>query len=61
MSTKEREYIVKKASNGFIVRFGHIENSYREENLKIAVSLEDVVEIIKTDLNDPLEGGLPEV
>ncbi len=46
----KKEYIVTKTSNGFIVRFGHLDNSYREENLRVALTLEEVTKIIKDDL-----------
>jgi hypothetical protein len=55
----KKEYEVKSTSNGFIIRFGHRENSYREENMSVAPSLKAVIRLIHDDLRS-LETDLKE-
>lgn len=45
-----RKYIIKKTHNGFLIEFSHLDKYYNEENMRVALTLEDAVKIIGEDL-----------
>jgi len=45
-----KQYIIEKTYNGFIIKFDHIKLAYQSQNIRIANTLVEVVRIIKNDL-----------
>lgn len=44
-------YIVEKANNGFIIQFEHLKLSFEKPKLRVAKTLDEVIKIIKADVN----------
>ena len=45
-----KQYIIEKTYNGFIIKFDHTKLAYQSQNIRIAKTLVEVVRIIKNDL-----------
>lgn len=48
---KPKVYEIVPTPNGYIVMFKHEDKYYNDDRKRVAHNLEDVVEIIKKDLN----------
>ena len=54
----KKEYSVAVTKNGFIIRLDHIDLSFREENQYVALTLNQVIKIIKKDISNRAEKDL---
>lgn len=44
-------YVVEKAKNGFIIKFDHLKLAFETEKLCVAKTLDEVIEILREDIN----------
>ena len=51
----KKEYEITKTRNGFIIIFKHEDKYYSDENTRVALTLQQIIRILKEDVEKPLK------